>query len=489
MGDCNMKRAIRANLIFIWVFVVMLTSIAFTNGIDSGIATMKATFTAGILTTVIYFIPFNEKVKGTIIVSIPALSSLALSVVQGGEARMFNIYILSLAMQALYFNRKLMIGYGSVLSLLLFVIYFTSPAALVGKEAALVEFISPMGALICAFIVLILLTTWGQETVADAQEEGRRSQEALKKLEIIFDEISASTKMLGDKSIDCRDKMKSGKESAESTANAIKELASSVEVAASTVSNISKSSSVSSESIKKVYETMHHINTYFKDTMSDVSLSEIAVMNVREQIDMIKQAASSSYETIKELSERTEEIHGFLDGIANISKQTNLLALNASIEAARAGEHGRGFAIVAEEIRNLSEQSGKLAGGIRDIIMEFMESTNKAMNEVALGQVAMNKGYSSMGTLDEKFLSMKKSFDLVGEKIREEFELVSTIKSEFIIIDSDIINIAATLEENAAHFEEISARTELQTNVTIEVANEMIDIAIIGDKLNELIKL
>ncbi|HHX60121.1 MAG TPA: hypothetical protein GX707_05205 [Epulopiscium sp.] len=482
-----MKKALKANFILVWFFVVLLTGMAFTDSVEAGMAALKATVSAGILVTIIYFIPFNEKVKGTILVSLATIFPIMLSISRGGVPRLFNIYIVSLAMQALYFNKKLMIGYGSALILALVTLQLINPAFLVGADAGMIEFISPMGSLICVFIVLVLLTSWGQEKVTEAQEEGNRSLEALEKIEIIFNEISKSTSMLNNKTDFCNDKMKSGKESAQGTSRSIRELATSVEAAAVTVSNISKSSNVSKESTEKVYEIMYDINKYFKDTLGDVSESEEAIINLRGQVGTMKEAAEGSFETIKDLAKRTEDIRGFIDGITNIANQTNLLALNASIEAARAGENGRGFAVVAEEIRHLSEQSEKLAGGIREITMELIESTDTAISEVGSGQLAMENGYKAMGSLDEKMSSMKNNFEFVGMKIKEEFELVSTIKNEFNIIDSDIIEIVATLEENAAHFEEISERTQIQTNITTEVSETMTEVAEIGNNLKGLL--
>lgn len=482
-----MKKALRANLFFTWFFVVLLTAMAFSEGVAGGISASKATVTAGILATIIYFIPLNEKVKGTMLVSMPALFAILLSASRGGAPRMFNLYIVSLLMQGLYFDRKLMIGYGAGLTLTLTGIYLINPVLLVGQDAGLVAIMSPMSAIICSVIVLVLLATWGQEKIQEAGEEGIRSQEALEKIENIFGEISRSASLLESKSAHCNDQMISEKESAQITSNSIRELAISVEAAATTISNISKSSNVSKESTEKVYEIMDDINKYFQDTLTDVSYSEQAVISLRDQVGNMKDAAESTYGAILGLANRTEDIRGFIDGIADIANQTNLLALNASIEAARAGENGRGFAVVAEEIRHLSEQSEQLASGIRDIIMELVESTGAAITEISGGQTSVEHGYKAMAYLDERILSMKNNFALVGEKITEEFQIVNNIKNEFNIIDKDIVEIAAVLEENAAHFEEISARTEIQTNVTTQVSVAMTEVAEIGNDLNRLL--
>lgn len=481
-----MKKALKTNLALIWFFVILLTAMAFSEGVAGGMSALKATVVAGILASIIYFIPFNEKIKGTMLVAMPAVFAIILSASRGGVPRMFNLYIVSLVMQALYFNTQLMLLYGGGLIASLLGIYFTRPELLVGPAADLVVFLSPMSAVVCSFIVLVLLTKWGQEKIAESEEARKGSQAALERLEVIFDEISKSTGILHSKTDFSNEKMKSSSENAQSTSNAVRELSQAVEVAAARAADISQSSNLSRENTEKIHDIMGQIDRCFQNTLVDVHDSEEAITNLKEQVSVMKQAAEGSFETINNLSTRTDDIGGFIDGIADIANQTNLLALNASIEAARAGENGRGFAVVAEEIRHLSEQSEQLASGIRTIIMELIGSTRAAMDEVGGGQIAMENGYKAMASLDENIVSMKENFALVGQGIEEEFKLVNQIKGEFTTINRDISEIAATLEENAAHFQEISARTDLQTNAMIEVSDAMLEVEAIGGRLSGL---
>ncbi|MBV9658568.1 MAG: methyl-accepting chemotaxis protein [Verrucomicrobia bacterium] len=107
-----------------------------------------------------------------------------------------------------------------------------------------------------------------------------------------------------------------------------------------------------------------------------------AVREVVEGMARIRQAVQSGAKKIKRLGERSMEISSIVATIQAISAQTDMLALNASIEAARAGEEGRGFTIVAEEVRKLSERTTSAAGAIEKLINAIQSETGEAVTSM-----------------------------------------------------------------------------------------------------------
>lgn len=471
-----MKKALKVNLVFSWIFIVLIIGVGFTNGNNYGATILKYMVLVGLVGTIIYFIPFNEKVKGTILVGIPAVSAFTFSVIQGGVVEMFYIYILSLGMQSLYLNKKLMIGYGSIISLVLIITYFVSPTLLVGTNAQIIELIMPMGTFIFVYIVLVVLTTFEQEKALIFNEKEDRNKEALKQFKTVFEEISLSINRFEEKLNNCSEKIETGKEGAQRITGSMGGLVTSTGTAATILTNISNSASLSRENVGEMYETATYIDQYFKDAMNDIRNCKRDVVKLSQQVDKMKQVINSDNETKQQFVKQAEQVSGFVDGIADITSKTNLLALDASIEAVRVGGNGEKFASVAERIRILSEESGDFINRIRKIIAELIKPDDATMNEDDI-----------IKSFDKKFDHVEKSFNIIGEKIAGELSLINDKNDEFNMIDNDIHNITVVFEENATRLEEVSIRMELQKNTINEAANLMTEIMTIKNSLNKLV--
>lgn len=227
-----------------------------------------------------------------------------------------------------------------------------------------------------------------------------------------------------------------------------------------------------SENIEHLHQSSEIILTTNNEAKSDMNLildnSKKSVDAVNDITDQIKQTNTS----IKEIDKAVELIIG-------ISQQTNLLSLNASIEAARAGDAGRGFSVVAEEIRTLSEQSANGAEMIKNLAGTITEKSRKS--------VELAEGVRTLIVKEQdNVLATQKKYDELSEEINQSVAEIRAIaeKTENLTeykerVIENVQGLTTISEENTASNEEVNANiyeiiSEVQiVNENCEKMNEM----------------
>jgi len=212
-----------------------------------------------------------------------------------------------------------------------------------------------------------------------------------------------------------------------------------------------------------------------------------AIEKAVRQMENIEQTVMRSSEVVTKLGDRSKEIGQIVDTISSIAGQTNLLALNAAIEAARAGDQGQGFAVVAEEVRKLAEQSQDASKQIADLINEIQRDTEMAVNAMGDGTREVNLGAQVVDGAGQAFQDIFSLVNTVSSDVREISAAMEQMASGSQEIVNSVRDIDIVSKQAASQAQTVSSAVEEQSAVAEEMAASSESLTKMAEKLKQAV--
>jgi methyl-accepting chemotaxis protein len=239
--------------------------------------------------------------------------------------------------------------------------------------------------------------------------------------------------------------------------------------------------------ITNIADSITQVSNHSNVTTEESEKGNVALKKTIDQMGSINETVQSSSGIIKDLGERSSEIEKILAVISGISEQTNLLALNAAIEAARAGEHGKGFAVVADEVRKLAEESRRSAEQITHLIHDIQSSTANAVVSMDKCTTEVQTGLVLINDTGKSFEKILHSAADVSRQSVEVSVAVKQLSSSVEQVALGIFDISMKTEESSSGSQTVAAGAEEQLASMEEITASAHSLAKMAEDLQAMV--
>ncbi len=207
-------------------------------------------------------------------------------------------------------------------------------------------------------------------------------------------------------------------------------------------------------------------------------------LEAASSMEHVRSTVQETAVVVHALGEKSQGIDAIVDTITGIASQTNLLALNAAIEAARAGEQGRGFAVVADEVRKLAEESGEAAGHIASLVREIQSETDRAVRAMEAGLDQVEQAARTSASSQTSFEEISTAVDNVTECVVRITDMSTRLIEGADEVENNIAEVAAIAHQSFAATQQVNVSTEQTVISTQQIAEAVIELARTADDLS-----
>jgi methyl-accepting chemotaxis protein len=275
--------------------------------------------------------------------------------------------------------------------------------------------------------------------------------------------------------------------SADEVSRSIQNVASGAEEQTAVIQDSKNNINNLGQRIKQANQISAQMQNNASEVVESIDAGQTKVNKSIDDIENVKGNSDQAAAQINKLGELSSEIEAIINLINDIASQTNLLALNAAIEAARAGEAGRGFSVVADEIRNLAEESENATEKISVLITDIQAAVKEANNKMVNTERVVENSIDSIQETGDSFNKIDSTVKSLNSLIKKIDLNLGEIKEESREVNSHMEEISEVSSQTAANSEEVSASSQEQSRVTEEIVKSAENLTVMAQDLTAIV--
>ncbi|GIQ68425.1 HAMP domain-containing protein [Xylanibacillus composti] len=310
----------------------------------------------------------------------------------------------------------------------------------------------------------------------------------MEKLKDILHESSSISKTVADTSRDIYQKNQSLRDVIDQVNVSTNELATGATAISEDVGEISTSIHDIEDKVKHYAKSTQEMNQRSEHTLALVEKGKEAVESQSAGMKQNVEATAAVSETVSQLALQAQDIQKITKTISEIAEQTNLLSLNASIEAARAGEHGLGFAVVAQEVRMLADQSTASTKEVFQLVASIEQGIAQAISNIQQNEAVVSRQNDLIRETETVFEQIVEGIRYISEEIASFAQESSWMSEAAQRISASMENISSITQQSAAGTEEVSAAMNEQIAAVQAVVEQSEQMAALATRLQRTIQ-
>jgi len=314
------------------------------------------------------------------------------------------------------------------------------------------------------------------QNVIKEKEEQQKAQ--IEKLSTASTEMEQRISVINELSDDLKDKM-------DQADKAVTEIAQGSVRIAEAIQEQSKQSALITELVDNVEASKNKISVSVTESIENSVSGSEQMKKLNEISNVVAEKTNSMAVSMNEMSNEAEIIREITSTIQDIASRTNILALNASIEAARAGQAGKGFSVVAEEIRQLAEQTGLAANNIDQKLSGFLKSIDDMVKDTEQTVSFVDEELVSVKQANESFRSISEKLSATGEDVTSLAKDCDELKVANNAVAAQVMDLSASSEEVAAQSQVTLEFVESSEKATQDVSQNVEELYTIVQDVNK----